>query len=321
MFLPLRRSTLLAVTGICAGAVLLASCGSGGSAERSAAQSGKLDVVAAFYPLRFAAEKVAGDRATVTNLTKPGGEPHDLELTPKNVAEVEQASLVIYLKGFQPAVDDAVAQAGADHSLEVSGSANLSLTAAGHGDEHGHEHPESQTSGEQTNPHFWLDPLRLAKVGDAIAQRLASIDPEHAETYKANATKLRTQLEGLDKEFRTGLATCQNRELVTNHEAFGYLAARYDFHEVGIAGLSPEQEPSPAQLGRIATFVREHRVNTIYYETLVSPTIANTLAKETGVKVAVLDPIEGLSDKSAGSDYLSIMRANLATLQKGQACS
>jgi zinc transport system substrate-binding protein len=271
-------------------------CGADTGASPGAAE--KSSVITAFYPLQYATERIAGSHANVTNLTKPGAEPHDLELTPRDVAALEEAGLVVYLKGFQPAVDDSVAQVAGDHSLDVSAHADL-------------------TGGD---PHFWLDPVRLADVGDGIAERLSALDPDRSRDYERNAAKLRGDLEALDQEFATSLASCANRDLVTSHTAFGYLAARYDFRQHGIAGLSPEREPSPAELSAAATFVRRHDVRTVYYETLVDPSVAATLATETGAEASVLDPLEGLTDESAGTDYPSVMRSNLAALKKGQNC-
>jgi zinc transport system substrate-binding protein len=326
---PTRSAGVLA--GVCATALLViagvTACGA--DSGTSSASGEKPTVVAAFYPLQWAAERIAGSHASVTNLTKPGAEPHDLELTPRDVATIEEAGLVLYLKGFQPAVDDSVAQMAGDHSLDVSPLAKLTLAASPeeHDDPHGHEaeeaeadHAEESEQPAGNDPHFWLDPLRLAGVADGIAERLSALDPDHAQAYERNAAKVRADLEALDEEFAASLAGCANRDLVTSHQAFGYLADRYDFRQEGIAGLSPEQEPSPAELSAVATFVRQHEVRTIYYETLVDPSIADTLATETGAKVAVLDPLEGLTDESAGNDYLSVMRANLVTLEKGQDC-
>ena len=176
---------------------------------------------------------------------------------------------------------------------------------------------EDETS---TDPHFWLDPLRLADVAEAIAGRLGEADPGGAELFSANAASLRSDLESLDGELRDGLASCENRDVVTSHNAFGYLADRYGLVQVGITGLTPEEEPTAADLSAVTEFVREHDVRTIYYETLVSPAIAETVADETGAATAVLDPIEGLSEDSGDSDYFTVMRANLASLQAGQPC-
>lgn len=281
---------------------LLAACG--GSDD---AGSDRPAIVASFYPLQYVTQRIAGDRATVTSLTPPGAEPHDLELTPKDVASVADADLVVYLKGFQPAVDDAVrneSRAGED----VSGAADLDRTI----DEDG------ETGAD---PHFWLDPVRLQAVATVVEQRLEKADPAGAATFRGNLAGLTQDLRALDGEMRAELSTCRNKDLVTSHEAFGYLAERYGMKQVGITGLSPEAEPDPATLARVADFVRQNHVRTIYYETLVSPAIAQTVAGETGARTAVLDPIEGLTPRSKGSDYLAVMRSNLADLKEGQPCS
>jgi zinc transport system substrate-binding protein len=318
----LRRSAVVCVAGI-AGVLALTGCASDGAARSTEDGSAdRLEIVTAFYPLQFAAESVAGKHAGVANLTKPGAEPHDLELGPKDIATVSDASLVIYLEGFQPAVDDAVEQEATDSSLEVSKPARLTKPALA--EEEAEEHAEEARHEEHEltkDPHFWLDPTRLADVGTAIASKLSAIDPDNAQTYKDNAAELADDLDSLDAEIKQGLANCENRSIVTSHQAFAYLAERYGFTQRGIAGLSPEQEPSPAELARVARFVRQHKVETIYYETLVSPRIAKTVAQETNAQTAVLDPIEGISGDSAAQDYFGVMRADLEALQKGQSCS
>jgi len=286
---------------------LLAGC-SGADAAGSSGSGGKLSIAASFYPLQFVTERIAGSRATVSSLTPPGAEPHDLELTPKDVARINDADLVVYLSGFQTAVDDAVATQAGETALDVASTAKLDRTVA----------EEGETG---TDPHFWLDPQRLAAVSTQIEQRLATVDAAGATTYAANLATLVAELNILDGEFRTGLASCANKDLVTSHQAFGYLAARYGLTQVGISGLSPEQEPDPATLARVTNFVRANKVRTIYYETLISPAIARTVASETGARTAVLDPIEGITDQSQGDDYFAIMRSNLKDLKEGQPCT
>jgi zinc transport system substrate-binding protein len=250
----------------------------------------------------------------VANLTPAGAEPHDLELTPGDVAGLADADLVVYLAGFSPAVDEAVAAEASDRALEVGQFADLGLTYTPI--EEGAAAPDETA----TDPHFWLDPIRLADVADAIARRLGEADPDGTESFAAHAASLRDELESLDDELRTGLQSCEHRDVVTSHNAFGYLADRYDLVQVGITGLTPDEEPTATDLAAVTEFVGEHDVRTIYYETLVSPAIAETVAAETGAATAVLDPIEGLSDESAGSDYFTVMRADLASLQAGLAC-
>lgn len=314
------------------GLVALSACGPGdGSASShgsAAAEDGTITVVASFYPLQYAAEQIGGRHVQVSNLTTPGAEPHDLELTPKDVATLSRADLAVYEKGLQSAVDTAVADTAPDKALDVAAAADLSLThgetigADGHdhagesAEEHaGHSHGEGAK-----DPHFWLDPLRYAKVSQAIADRLGQVDPAHAADYDANLKAFTGRLTALDQELAAGLKGCTNRTIVTSHAAFGYLADRYRLRQVAISGLSPEEEPEPAKLAQIATYAKAHRVTTIYAETLVSPAIAQTVAKETGAQTAVLDPIEGITDASAAKDYVGVMQANLAALKKGQSC-
>src|SRR5215210_3620282 len=268
--------------------------GDGAQAQGSADRP---QVVTSFYPLQFVTERIASDAVAVRNLTKPGAEPHDLELTPHDVAELADADLVVYLSGFQPAVDTAVAEQ-ASTSYDVAGAAKL----------------------HANDPHFWLDPIRLADVAGALADRLAKLSPAHGDDFRRNARILRNDLVALDTDFSAGLANCASTDLVTSHAAFGYLAERYGLTQRGITGLHPEDEPSPGALAGIADFVRARHVQTIYSEPLVSPAVAKTLARETGARAAVLDPIEGLDDASAGADYIAVMRANLATLREGQPC-
>jgi zinc transport system substrate-binding protein len=255
-------------------------------------------VVAAFYPLQFAAQSVGGDAVSVTSLTPAGVEPHDLELTASQVAEIAQADLVLYVKGFQPAVDEAVAQQAADHAVDVS--AGIPLLG--------------------NDPHVWLDPTNMATIGTTVANRLAHVVPDGATSFAKNAADLSSAMASLDAEFGAGLQNCRSRDLVVSHEAFAYLADAYDLNQIGISGLSPDAEPSPARLKEVADLVTSKAITTIYYETLVDPKIAQTIADETGATVAKLDPLEGLAADATG-DYTSVMKDNLATLKSGQGCS
>ncbi|MEX5719745.1 metal ABC transporter substrate-binding protein [Geodermatophilus maliterrae] len=316
--MTISSTRAVASTAAAATALLLAGCGSSGG---DAAAADGVGVVAAFYPLQWAAERVGGDRVDVTSLTPPGAEPHDLELTPQDVATVTGTDLLVYLEGFQPALDDAAAEAG-DAAWDAGQAADLSLTAEPHGHEGETEEEHAEHADEEAvDPHFWLDPTRLADVGDALAGRLAEVDPDGAATYEENAAALRADLEALDAEMQQGLADCAVRTMVTAHDAFGYLADRYGLEVVGITGLSPSSEPSAAQLAEISALVREQGVTTVYTETLVDPAVAETVAGEAGVQTAVLDPLEGLTDESAGANYLEVMRADLATLRAGQSCA
>ncbi|MBM7078429.1 metal ABC transporter substrate-binding protein [Micromonospora humida] len=309
---PLRALTAAAT------ALLVLTGGTACSTEGAGADPDRVDVVAAFYPLQFVAERVGGDAVTVTNLAKPGAEPHDLELNPRQVGQVSEAELVFYLKGFQPAVDEAVAQNAADRAFDVTTVAPLrDATADGH--DHEGEDGHAEESGGK-DPHLWLDPTRLATVADRLAERLAVVDPDRAADYTTRARTLRGELEKLDTEYAAGLKTCQRREIVVSHAAFGYLAERYQLEQIGLTGLTPDTEPAPQRLAEVAREAREHRATTIFFETLVSPKVAETIAAEVGAKTAVLDPIEGLS-ADGGGDYLSVMRTNLTTLRTALGCS
>jgi zinc transport system substrate-binding protein len=319
-----RRYVLLPFAALVATSLALAGCGSDdGTADAADSQADTWDVVAAFYPLQFVAERVGGDVVTVTNLTKPGAEPHDLELAPQDLGTLTDADLAIYLPEFQPAVDEAIATASDIEVLDVSESADLSLTyVPGEAEEEHAEEEEGEAHSDEplTDPHFWLDPMRLADVADDVALELSMLDPVAETTFQQNAAALRKELEALDRSFAKGLASCENRLLVTSHTAFGYLADAYDLEQVGLTGLTPETEPNPQDLAEITDIVRDNDVQTVFSETLVSPEVAETVASATGAATAVLDPLEGLSETSAGEDYLQVMDANLQTLRTGLPC-
>lgn len=285
----------------------LAACGVPGTAPAD----GRLRVVASFYPLQFLVQRIGGDRVEVTGLTKAGAEPHDLELSPRDVASLVDAGLVVYLRGFQPAVDTAVDAEAPGKAFDAARAADLDLTLTP---------GQSETGTRAVDPHFWLDPVRLQGVASALATRMSAVAPASAPAFRANLAALLTDLRRLDADLRAGLSGCASTDLVTGHAAFGYLARRYGLTQVGIAGLTPDAEPDTGRLAAVTALVRARHVRTVYAETLVSPAVANTLARETGARIAVLDPLEGLNDRSAGADYLAVMRANLATLRAGQPC-
>ena len=302
-------------------ALLLSACGGGTPDDGGgSATGGTLRVVAGFYPLAYAAEQVGGDGVEVINLTPPGGEAHDLELSPQQVAEIGEADLVLYIPGFQPALDEAIAQVAPDRALNVTEALTLlpaeeHADGGDHGDEGDHADEHSELTGD---PHVWLNPLNMATIGDEIASRLTALDS--AGTFAAGAQALTESMNSLNDEWAQGTAECRSRDLVVSHEAFGYLAAQYDFAQIGIAGLSPDAEPSPARIAEVADLVRERGVTTIYYETLVDPAVAETLAAETGATTAILDPLEGLLEGSTGN-YVTVMQANLEQVRTGQGCS
>lgn len=319
----MRRSpvpALLATLALATAALSGCSAFSEDTASDSAAADGKVQVVAAFYPLQFISERVGGDLVDVSDLTKPGGEPHDLELTPAQNAEVIDADLVVYEKGLQASVDAAVEQRPDDGATyDVVPTAKLEDISHGGHDDAAHDHGEEESGLGDLDPHFWLDPLKLADVADGLADQLATIDPDHADTYRANADALRADLEKVDGEFTAGLKDCERDTIVVSHNAFGYWA-RYGLNIEPISGLSPDAEPTPADLARLQDVIASDGITTVFGEALVSPKLSETLANDMGITTAVLDPIEGLTDKTSDEDYLSLMRSDLAALQKANAC-
>jgi zinc transport system substrate-binding protein len=300
--------------------VTIGGCATAEPASTVAArQSGRLTIVAAFYPLQFVAQHVAGDQAAIASLTQPGAEPHDLELTPRQVASLTTASLVIYQKGFQAAVDEAVVQSGNPEVIDTSTVVPLRPLPVAEDD---HDPGwEVEPGGLEMDPHVWLDPTLLSRIARALEQELSRIDPEHAADYAHNTETLVTRLQSLDSSFRTGLARCVRTEFITSHAAFGYLAERYQLTQIGISGLSPDTEPSPARIAKVQHEAQEHKLTTVFYETLVSPAVARALAGDLGLATDVLDPVEGITSESRGRDYLSVMASNLAALRKAGGCS
>src|SRR5688572_3920212 len=316
MLVSLVRLCLASLLPLTAGA----GCAAAGPAKSvDAEQRGRLTVVAAFYPLQFVAQRVAGDHAEVTSLTQPGAEPHDLELTPRQVANLTTASVVIYQKGFQPAVDEAVVQSGNSELIDTSTVVPLRPLSTIEDD---HDHgPGAGPDGPEMDPHVWLDPMSVSMVARTVQERLTTLDPDHASEYSSNTDALHKQLVSLDRSFRAGLRHCIRTEFMTTHAAFGYLAARYHLTQIAISGLSPDSEPSPARIAEVQREARDHQLSTIFYETLVSPAVAQAIADDLGLATDVLDPVEGITSQSRGQDYLSVMYANLSALRKAGSCS
>jgi zinc transport system substrate-binding protein len=274
----------------------------GGSGER---------VIASFYPIAYAAERVAPE-ADVENLTPVGAEPHDLELSPRKVEEIEDADVVLYFgAGFMPALEETVD----DHegAVDLLSGQRLLAAAEGHGHGAAEESEEEHAEESGRDPHVWLDPTRFAAIARAIADALE-------ERHGADA--LVADLEELDAEYRAGLATCERRQIVTSHAAFGYLADAYDLEQIPLTGVSPEAEPSAQAVEELVDEVREEGATTVFFETLVSPELAETVAREADAETAVLNPLEGLTEDEIedGADYFTVMRENLAALRKALGC-
>jgi zinc transport system substrate-binding protein len=240
-----------------------------------------------------------------------------LELTGQQVGQIASADLIVYLDGFQPAVDEAIGQNAEGAALNVTDS--LTLLEGGE-DEHADE-GEDDGHDLEGDPHVWLDPANMAVIAESIAGQLAEVAPEQADAFSERADVLAEELNALDDEYNTRLASCDRRVFVTSHAAFGYLAHKYDLEMVGISGIDPDAEPSPARLAEVQEVVQDEGVTTIFYERLVSPAVAEALASDIGVETAVLDPIEGLTDDTAGEDYFSLMRANLDALEEANGCA
>ncbi|MGW4508675.1 metal ABC transporter substrate-binding protein [Streptomyces sp. NPDC004436] len=320
------------------GATALTAC-SGASA--AGGEDGKLGVTASFYPLQYLAEQIGGDHVRVTTLTKPGVEPHDLEITPRQAVQLSAADVVLYLKKLQPAVDKAVAQAGVENTVDAATLTTLeNHGASGHdhggepahgeeghahqdGDEHAAhpEHAEGEHDGHAhgeagEDPHVWLDPTKYAEIAKGVGAALEKADPGHAADYRKNTDDVVGRLTALDGEFKDGLKDTASKTFITTHSAFGYLAERYGLDQESISGVDPESEPSPARMRELQTFARQENVSTVFFETLASDKTAKALASDTGLKTDVLDPLEGITDKSQGADYFEVMRSNLKNLQK-----
>ncbi|MET8688024.1 metal ABC transporter substrate-binding protein [Streptomyces sp. NPDC004732] len=280
-------------------------------------KDGKLDVVASFYPMQYLAEQIGGDHVSVTTLTEPGQEPHDLDVSARQRGELEESDVALYLKGLQPAVDDAIDQSGIKTKVDAASLTSMEKhgnEVGGHADEHddhGHDH-----SHEGADPHIWLDPVKYAEVAEGVGKALEKADPDHAKTYKKNTAKLVKKLGGLDTSFKDGLKKTDSKVFITTHAAFGYLAERYGLTEEAISGLDPEAEPSNKRVKDLQKMAKADGVTTVFYETLVSDKTAKTLAKDADLKTDVLDPIEGITDDSKGDDYIQVMESNLKALQK-----
>ena len=302
--------------------------GSSGGARESAVAA--VPVLASFYPLQEIAQRVGGDRVAVTNLTAAGAEPHELELSPRDLERLRQSRLLVYVGGgFQPALERAVEATQSPDLVSLDVTQGMPLLEGHDEDDHGATTKTGAAGGAQdaaaelTDPHVWLDPVFMKEMVTKVRDALIRIDPAGRERYEANAPAYQRELEALDQEFREGLKNCRRREIVTSHASFAYLAQRYGLEQEAITGVSPESEPSPQRLREIVQFAREHDVKVIDFETLVEPRVAETIAREVGARTLVLNPIEGLTpaEQAEGKDYRTLMRENLANLRAGLECS
>ncbi|MFC8428971.1 metal ABC transporter solute-binding protein, Zn/Mn family [Streptomyces sp. NPDC057253] len=306
------RRRLIPAVAAAAALAALSACSTDSAA---AGNTDKFDVVASFYPMAFLAEQIGGDHVHVTSLTQPGQEPHDLEISAKQTAQLQESDAVLYLKNLQPSVDEAVAQSGVGTTIDAATLTSLEEhgnEVGGHAAEHDDEHGE-EAGGK--DPHIWLDPVKYAEVAQGVGAAFEKADPDHAAAYKANTAALVKRLDALNTQFEDGLRNTDSKVFITTHAAFGYLAERYGLTEEAINGLDPESEPSANRVRDLERMAKADGVTTVFYETLVSDKTAKTIASDAGLKTDVLDPIEGITAKSRGKDYFSVQEANLKALQ------
>lgn len=271
----------------------------------------KLQVTASFYPLFDFAKNVGGDKVQVTNITPAGAEPHDFAPSPKALADAQKAAVFIYNGGHLEPWTEGFLRDYASVAVQASNGMDL-LEAAD--EEHGDE--------QVRDPHFWLDPVLAQQIVTNIRDGLSKADPANAEYYAKNTADYNAKLAQLDNDYKQGLAECRLRSLVSSHDAFSYLGKRYNLEISAIAGVSTEEEPSAAKLAELSQLVTNKGIKYIFFESLVSPRLADTIAAETGAQTLVFDPIEGLQheDQQQGKNYLSVQQGNLANLRTALAC-
>lgn len=332
------RRTLATASALALGAALTAcaalspSSEPGSTASATAAARGRVQVATSFYPIQYLAQAIGGEHVDAVSLTPTNVEPHDYELSPRDVTSLGDKAAVLYVSGFQPSLDDALAQVSGPAAVDLASVVDL-VHHDGVSEDHDHDHDHdadegadhddsdeaSEASGasEALDPHFWLDPVRMKAAAGAVAQALASVDPDHAADYEANLARLTDTLTALDDSYTTGLAQCERTTFVTAHAAFGYLADRYHLTQASVSGIDPDAEPSPAEIAAIKTVVARTGTTTIFTEALVSPKTAQALAAETGTRTAVLDPVESAPESG---DYAGAMTTNLSELRTALGC-
>ncbi|MFE7648124.1 metal ABC transporter substrate-binding protein [Streptomyces phaeoluteigriseus] len=308
------------ISGIAVAAVTALGLGTLSACSTDSAAAGgtdKFDVVASFYPMAYLAEQIGGDHVKVTSLTEPGQEPHDLEISAQQRTQLEKSDAALYLKGLQPSVDEAVTQSGIKTKIDAATLTTLEehgTEVGGHAAEHEEEEHEHEETGGK-DPHVWLDPVKYAEVAEGVGKSFEKADPDNAADYRKNTADLVARLGALDTEFKNGLADARTKVFITTHAAFGYLAERYGLTEEAISGLDPESEPSAARVKELEKMAKADGVTTVFYETLVSDKTAKTIAGDANLRTDVLDPIEGITKKSRGTDYFAVQKANLKALQ------
>jgi zinc transport system substrate-binding protein len=280
--------------------------------RRPSPATSTIRVEASIYPVFFFAQQIGSDQVAVRNVTPAGVQPHDYEPTAQDLAAIESARLfVLNGGGFEPWGDKIKQNLDPRRTVVVVAGEGLTTERL------------IENGENLIDPHVWLSPPLAKQMVHRIEQGFEQVDPNHARFYDSNRRTLDSQLDDLDGEYRRGLAHCATKDVTTSHAAFGYLATTYGLHQVPIFGLSPDAEPSPRQLANIASFAKQNRVTTIFFESLLSPKLSETIATEVGAKTMVLDPIEGLTsdDLAAGKTYFTAMRQNLANLRGALQCT
>ena len=272
-----------------------------------------LKVAASYYPLYDFARNVGGDKVSVINMTPAGSEPHDYDPSPQSLIDAHSAKVFIYNGGqMEPWVDSFIT----DYThTTVKANKDIEMLEV-HGDD-GHDHDHGAT-----DPHFWLDPVIARQIVNNIRDGLSQSDPDNKDYYAANAASYNQKLVELDTRFTSGLEACTLDTVVSSHSAFSYLADRYGFIATSIAGIEPDDEPSPAKMAELTNIVRQKNIKYVFFESLVSPRLAETIASEAGAQTLIFDPIEGLSqeDQDKGRDYISVQYDNLENLRKALDC-
>jgi zinc transport system substrate-binding protein len=274
-------------------------------------KSNKLQVTASFYPLYYFSQQIGGDKVNVINITPAGAEPHDYEPTAQDIAQIENSKLLV--------LDGTGLEAWGNSIKQNLNPKDTIVLTVGDGIINQKVMEDGQ---EVIDPHIWQSPPLVKQIADKITNALIQIDPANASYYQSNAEALKSKLDDLDTRYKQGLSNCAEKNIITSHAAFGYLATAYGLNQVSIAGLSPDAEPSPQQLADIVKFAKANNVKYIFFESLVSPKLSDTIATEVGAKTLVLNPIEGLTNDeiAQGKTYFTEMQNNLTNLRIALQC-
>lgn len=311
-----KLGILLIIAVVVGATVLLLTNGRNDSAANRSGSQNALRVTASFFPMEEFVRQIGGDKVEIITLVTPGVEPHDFEPSPRDLVKLRDSALFVYNgAGLEPWAEKISSDLAKEDVRIVNASEGITLLPVAP--------DESVDADELFDPHVWLDPVLAQTQVTKIAKALTDADPANAAHYRQNAERFSAELAELDASYKTGLAQCERRTIVTSHEAFSYLAQRYDIDIKAIAGLAPDEEPSPQTLSEVAEFAKQNNIRYIFFETLASPKLSQTIAREIGAKTSVLNPLEGLTEAEAASDanYISVQRENLSNLRLAMGCS